>query len=253
MIINVNTENIITMDLRIGILECDHVDPDLRDTYGDYDEMIANLVHTQDNSIEFSVYDLIAEQFPVDLNACDAYIITGSRFGVYEDLPWINKAKDLVKKLHKDNIPTVGICFGHQLIAESLGGKVVKAEDKGRGLGVQTWYINSQAQWMSDSSIDPLSLNACHQDQVIQLPADSELLLSSNFCPIAGFQKDNMLGIQGHPEFDTEYTDYLFNKHKGTLNKEAAKKSKDSFKIPADSNVVGAWMVNFIKSALKTH
>jgi len=47
------------MDLRIGILECDHVDPDLRDQYGDYHEMFADLVHAQDNSIEFSVYDLV--------------------------------------------------------------------------------------------------------------------------------------------------------------------------------------------------
>lgn len=239
------------MDLRIGILECDHVDPELRDQYGDYHEMFADLVHTQDDTIEFSIYDLIADQFPVDLFACDAYIITGSRYGVYEDIPWINKAKLLVKRLYDAQIPTVGVCFGHQLIAESLGGKVIKADDKGRGLGVLSWDIKSKENWMGDFSSSPLALNACHQDQVIKLPKDSKLLLGSEFCPIASFQKDSMLGIQGHPEFDTAYTTFLFNKHKETLDENGTKKSIESFNTPANSNHVGAWMVNFIKSELE--
>ena len=241
----------ITMELRIGILECDHVVPELRDKHGDYHEMFADLVHTQDHSIEFSVYDLIDDCFPVDLFACDAYIITGSKFGVYEDFPWINKAKKLVIRLHDLGIPTVGICFGHQLIAQSLGGAVVKAEDKGRGLGVQTWEIKSNTKWMGDISSESFSLNACHQDQVIKMPADSELLVSSEFCPIAGFQTGSMLGIQGHPEFDTEYTHYLFDKHKETLDEDSIKTSKESFKTPANSDLVGAWIVNFIKIGLK--
>ena len=140
------------MDIRIGILECDHVAPELRGDYGDYHEMFADLVQAQDNSIEFCTYDLIEDSFPVDIHACDAYIITGSKFGVYEDIAWIHKAKQLVKRLYNAKIPTIGICFGHQLIAEALGGKVVKATDKGRGLGVQTWEITSNPKWMGDAT-----------------------------------------------------------------------------------------------------
>jgi len=238
------------MDLRVGILECDHVDENLRDKYGDYHEMFADLVLRQENSIEFSIYDLIEGQFPVDIRACDAYIITGSRYGVYEDIPWIHQAKQLVRRLYDSQIPTIGICFGHQLIADSLGGKVIKAENKGRGLGVQTWNIKSKPDWMSDDLPSKLSLNACHQDQVIKLPTNSEVLVTSDFCPIAGFQKGSMLGIQGHPEFNTEYTQYLFHKHKETLNDENMQLSKESFKKAANSNSVGAWMVDFIKAKL---
>lgn len=238
------------MDLRIGILMCDHVDIGLRHRFDDYTEMFADLIHAQDKSIEFSAYDLIAGQFPVDILSCDAYIISGSRHGVYEDIPWINKAKDLVVKLYEARIPTVGICFGHQLIAESLGGKVTKAVDKGRGLGVQTWDINAQSRWMNDNLTKTLSLNACHQDQVITLPDDSDVLLSSDFCPIAAFQNETMLGIQGHPEFDTEYSKYLFNKHKESLNKTTFIKVQNSFKTTVNSDVIGAWIVNFIKFQL---
>ncbi len=238
------------MELRIGILECDHVVPALMDKYGDYQEMFAELVQTQDGAIEISVYDLIADQFPVDVTACDAYIITGSKSGVYEDVPWIEKAKQLVRDLYASKTPTIGICFGHQLIAESLGGKVIKAEDKGRGLGVQTWGIISSPKWMGELSSDSLSLNACHQDQVIEMPADSELLVSSEFCPIAGFQTGSMLGIQGHPEFDQDYTEYLFDKYQDSLDDESRKTVSDSFKQNPNSDVVGAWMVNFVKSRI---
>ena len=238
------------MELRIGILECDHVVPALMDKYGDYHKMFADLVQTQDSDIEISVYDLIADQFPVDLTACDAYIITGSKFGVYDDVSWIKKAKQLVKHLYAANVPTIGICFGHQLIAESLGGKVIKAEDKGRGLGVQTWEIKSAPKWMGKLSSDSFSLNACHQDQVIEMPAESELLVGSEFCPIAGFQTGSMLGIQGHPEFDQNYTEYLFDKYEDSLDDESRKTVFDSFKQNPNSDVVGDWMVNFVKSRI---
>lgn len=238
------------MELRIGILECDHIDPELKDKYGDYQEMFDDLVHLQDKDIQLSVYDLTVGQLPLDLNACDAYIITGSRYGVYEDIPWIFDAKQLVKRIYEAKIPTIGICFGHQLIAESLGGKVIRARDKGYGLGVQSWEIISTPAWMGETGVTSISLNACHQDQVIKMPDNSELLVSSDFCPIAGFQVGTMLGIQGHPEFDYEYTDYLFKKHKDSLDKEIRRETFDSLEKKPDSNLAGAWMVNFIKDQI---
>lgn len=236
------------MEIRVGILECDHTIPALVDKHGDYHEMIAVLLQTQDSTIKVNTYDLIADQFPVDLNACDAYIITGSKFSVYEDIPWIQKARQLVRRLYNSNIPTIGLCFGHQLIALSLGGKVIRAADKGRGLGVQTWQIKSMPKWMGEFSLRSLSLNACHQDQVIEMPADSELLVSSDFCPIAGFQTGLMLGIQGHPEFDQGYTQYLFEKYDDSLDAESRVTIIDSFKQDSNSDVVAAWIVNFVKS-----
>jgi len=239
------------MELRIGILECDHVDPELMDKYGDYQEMFVDLVHIQDKEIKFSVYDLTVGQIPINLEACDAYIITGSRHGVYEGIPWISQAKQLVRCIYDARIPTVGICFGHQLIAESLGGKVIKADDKGRGLGVQTWEIKQPQQWMGvDQATSSLSLNACHQDQVIKMPDNSKLLVSSDFCPIAGFQVGTMLGIQGHPEFDYDYTEYLFDKYNDSLDEESKRETMNSLNKKPDSNLVGAWMVNFIKDQI---
>ncbi|MGK0269734.1 MAG: GMP synthase-like glutamine amidotransferase, partial [Cocleimonas sp.] len=69
-------------------------------------------------------------------------------------------------------------------------------------------------------------------------------------CPIAAYQTGPMLGIQGHPEFDYNYTKYLFDKHQETLNEESKNTAAYSFKQKPDSNTVGAWMVDFIKSRL---
>lgn len=238
------------MNLQVGILACDHVDQNLIDKHGDYSDMFSELVKTQDATIRIRVYDLLTDQFPDDINACDAYIITGSRLGVYEDIPWIYKAKKLVKRIYDAEIPTIGICFGHQLIASALGGEVIKAEDKGHALGVQTWKITNTPDWMGKPSLTSLSLNASHQDQVIKLPEGSHLFAGSDFCPIAGFQVGSMLTFQGHPEFDYAYTKFLIDKHEVKLDVTSKEKTLESLKMQPDSNVVGSWMVNFIKNEI---
>lgn len=238
------------MGLRIGILTCDHVDQAYLEKYGDYPEMFTNLLKAQDISLEVTVYDVISDQLPEDINDCDAYIITGSRYGVYENIPWIYKAKDLVRRIYSAKIPTIGICFGHQLIASALGGNVIKADDKGHALGVQTWEVIDQPNWMGDSSLSSLSLNASHQDQVIKMPDGGNLIAASDFCPIAGFQVNSMLAFQGHPEFDRSYTEFLIDKHQEKLDPVSRLATLESLNKDPDSNLVGSWMVEFIKSQL---
>jgi GMP synthase-like glutamine amidotransferase len=237
------------MSLRVGLLQCDHVADDLVNAHGDYQDMFSDLLHTQDQDIEVAVYDLTAGNFPIDLDACDGYIITGSQFSAYDDIPWIHKAKRLITNLYGANIPTIGICFGHQLIAESLGGKVEKAIDKGWGVGVQNWEIKNKRKWMGNDSPADFSLRASHQDQVVEMPADSILYASSEFCPIAGFQAGKyFLSMQGHPEFSREYTNALIEKRVDRIGKDVVEVAQRSLKRDVDNNRVAAWMVAFIKN-----
>ena len=238
------------MELRIGILQCDHVANDLIKTHGDYSDMFTDLVHSQDNTVEISVYDLTANQFPVDLNTCDGYIITGSQFSAYDDIPWIHRAKKLVSGLYKAKIPTVGICFGHQIIAEALGGKVKKASDKSWGVGVHQWEIKHQEEWMQYRTLDKIALRASHQDQVVAMPADSKLIASSDFCPIAGFQTGNsMLALQGHPEFSREYSETLIKTRADRISSDVAATALETLKQEVDVETVAAWMIEFIKQS----
>jgi GMP synthase-like glutamine amidotransferase len=241
------------MSLRIGILQCDHVADDLVDAHGDYNDMFLDLLHAQDQNIEMAAYDLTADSFPVDLHACDGYIITGSKFSAYDDIPWIDKAKQLVVKLYQAKIPTIGICFGHQLIAEALGGKVEKAEDKGWGVGVQHWEIKNQTEWMRNTPLENFAMRASHQDQVIKMPNNSTIIAGSDFCPIAGFQTgEHILAFQGHPEYSKDYTKLLISGRLKRIGKEVLDVALDSLDQEVDSKNVGAWMVAFIKQSRLT-
>ncbi|MEE9445161.1 MAG: gamma-glutamyl-gamma-aminobutyrate hydrolase family protein [Cocleimonas sp.] len=238
------------MSLRIGLLQCDHVADELIDSHGDYQDMFSDLLHAQDQDIEVAIYDLTANNFPIDLRACDGYIITGSQFSAYDDIPWIHKAKLLVTDLYQANIPTIGICFGHQLIAESLGGKVEKAIDKGWGVGVQGWGIKNPSEWMGEDAPANFSLRASHQDQVVKMPDDSKLYASSGFCPIAGFQTGkHFLTMQGHPEYSKEYTNALIEKRVDRIGKGVVEVAQKSLENDVDNSSVGAWMVAFINQA----
>ncbi len=238
------------MSLRIGLLQCDHVADDLLGSHGDYQDMFSDLLHAQDQDIEVAVYDLTTNSFPIDLHACDGYIITGSQFSAYDDIPWIHKAKLLIADLYQAEIPTIGICFGHQLIAESLGGKVEKASDKGWGVGVQKWNIKSISDWMGINPPTDFSLRASHQDQVVKMPADSTLYASSDFCPIAGFQTGkHFLSMQGHPEFSREYANALIEKRVDRIGVDVVNVAQKSLTKEVDNNSVGAWMVAFIRKS----
>lgn len=236
-----------TSSMIIGLLQCDHVADDLNDINGDYQDMFSKLIHDQDDSVEVKIFDLTADKFPHDLAACDGYIITGSQFSAYDDIAWIDKAKSLVRDLNKAKIPTIGICFGHQLIAESLGGKVEKEENKGWGVGVQHWQMKIKRDWMGDKPLENLSLLASHQDQVVDLPKNSTLIASSDFCPIAGFQTGLMLTLQGHPEFTRNYNKALISKRIERIGQETVDTAIESLNEEIDSDTVGRWMVEFIR------
>lgn len=236
------------MSLRIGLLQCDHVADNLQGIHGNYPEMFEDMLLGEDPNIEMAVYDLTSDQFPVDLTACDGYLITGSQFSAYDNIPWINKAKLLIKDLYQAKVPTVGICFGHQLIAESLGGKVSKAIDKGWGVGVHSWNIKDEEIWMSENTPSSFSLRVSHQDQVTTLPPNTKIIASSDFCPIASAQtSEHFLSFQGHPEFSKDYTKALISKRVERIGKEVSDQAVKSLKEEVDSATVGAWIVRFIK------
>jgi len=235
------------MDLRIGILQCDHVAEELQAQHGNYPEMFSQLIHNQDQDIEICTYDLTANQFPVDLSACDGYIITGSQFSAYDELPWIHKTKNLIQQLDQQQIPTIGICFGHQLIAEALGGKVAKAQDKGWGVGVHHWQVTEKPEWMDNTDVEQFAMRASHQDQVINAPPESVVFASSDFCPVAGFQFNKLLTFQGHPEFSRDYAEALINKRVARIGESRVTAARNSLKHDVDADLVAQWMISFIQ------
>ncbi|MBO6825245.1 MAG: type 1 glutamine amidotransferase, partial [Sneathiella sp.] len=122
--------------MKIGILLTGHITGELGDKYGTYADMFMDLLGSED--FEFEVFPVLEGNFPTDINQCDGWIITGSKHGAYEPHGWIPPLEELIRNLKEADKPTLGICFGHQVMAQALGGKVEKYHG-GWGVGHQTY------------------------------------------------------------------------------------------------------------------
>ena len=157
----------------LGILKTDDVREELQSKFGSYPTMFETLFGKADPQLQFITYDVAQEEHPKPLNSCDAYLITGSKAGVYDDFPWIVSLKKLVQDLAQHKIPVAGICFGHQVIAASFGGKVIKSPS-GWGVGTHKYQLNKQLNGIGKDSL--FTIIATHQDQVVKVPHQADIL-----------------------------------------------------------------------------
>lgn len=236
--------------MKLGILLCDNVNQTLRSQYGDYSTMFAKLLLQTNAPLELAFYEVHKGEYPTELGECDAYLSTGSRCSVYDDLPWIDELVNFVRRLYDAQIGLVGICFGHQLIAHALGGKVSLSYN-GWGLGISTAQIVNKKPWMSPE-LPLVGLIVSHQDQVIALPANSQVILANDFCPYSAIQVgDHFLGFQGHPEFTVEFSSALMNYRQDIIDPGRLEQGKRTLDKVADSQSVALWIVNFLQQTVK--
>lgn len=237
--------------MKIGILATGITPDELLGTFGSYADMFVQLFDEADCSFEYEVFDVREDEFPENASVCDGWIITGSKFNVYQNLPWMQKLKALILEIHAGNKPMVGICFGHQIIAEAFNGKVDKYEG-GWGVGLQRYELTGEFDFIP-SSENSFTINSMHQDQVIEKPANAQVFATSDFCQYAGLiYDDRILTIQAHPEFTLEFEDVLVNARKGTVVPlDVAEQGLATLRQPGaatDSSEVARWMAAFLKS-----
>ncbi|MBX2872626.1 MAG: gamma-glutamyl-gamma-aminobutyrate hydrolase family protein, partial [Saprospiraceae bacterium] len=190
--------------MKVGLLLCDHVRTAYLDEFGDYPPMFAAAWP----SFDFEVFAVCDGEFPASIRDCNAYLASGSRYSVYEKKDWIAELKTFVQEVAAKELPYLGVCFGHQLLAEALGGAVKKVES-GWCVGTHSFEMKEQEDWMNPYQSSLNLLMMC-QDQVQVLPSDSKVLASAPTCPVGMFQVgDRMLGVQAHPEFSKAYDQVL--------------------------------------------
>ena len=231
--------------MKIGILNTDAVKPEFAAKFGEYPDMFAGLLLAVDPQLELVTYEVVTNEYPADLDEVDAYIITGSKLSVYDDVPWINQLKDFVRDLHRAKKKIVGICFGHQLIAEALGGKTSKAE-VGWCVGVHKSTLTAEA---ADYGIDAsdFQLLSNHQDQVQKMAVGGKLLVGTESCLIAMTAVgEHILTFQGHPEFAKPYARALLDMRREIFGETLYQKAVSSLQQETDQLQVGRWILNFI-------
>ena len=187
---------------RVGIIETGSP-LDRRPSCADFPKMFRDYFGEQPG-MEFSTFSVFRGTPLPEPEACEAWLITGSPAGVYEDHDWIPPLAGFVRETVGRSIPMLGICFGHQLMAQALGGKVEKS-GKGRGIGVHEYALTAAGEKLFPGA-RKLNLIAAHQDQIVAPPPGATLLASSDFCEYAGFRYgDAGLSLQGHPEFTADF------------------------------------------------
>lgn len=228
--------------MKVGILICDHVEDRLREIQGGYDQMYAAML----SPLACESFFVCDGHFPESAAVCDAWLVGGSKYSVYDDLPWIVRLKDFVRQIEEKNQPFVGICFGHQMLSEALGGEVRKAEG-GWCLGIHNFKVLEYKSWMIPPQ-SSIHVSMLCQDQVRRIPDDSEVIAASPQCPVAIYQVGkNMLGIQGHPEFSIEYKAAIIESRRLRFGDSKTDEALESLGKTIHHQVLIQWIIQFIK------
>jgi GMP synthase-like glutamine amidotransferase len=210
--------------MQIGILQTGESPDALRADMGDYPDFFETLLAGR--GLTFRRWAVLRNDFPASVQDCDGWLITGSRFGAYEDHPWIPPLEDFIRTAYAQHVPVVGICFGHQIIAQAMGGKVEKYQGG--------WSVGPTEYDFGDRTY---TLNAWHQDQVTRKPEAAEVIASTDFCENAALlYDDRMFTVQPHPEFRKEFVEGLIKfRGPGLVPDPVLKAATDRIDTPLDS------------------
>lgn len=236
------------MKLTLGILQTDDVLSDLVEEHGEYPAMFERLLRSANSNpgleLGFITYEVNKGRYPADIDEVDAYIMTGSKSSVYEQTPWVLELGEFVRTLHQRRKKLIGICFGHQMVAHALGGEA--------GPAAIGWSLgNKQTQPISGAASNPLAdkpfrLIYSHQDQVAVPAPGTEILASTDTCPIAATRLgQHILTFQGHPEFFRDYTSALYQYRRSAYPPETYAAAMASLEQSADQAWVARLMIDF--------
>lgn len=222
--------------MKIGILLTGHSPDEIMKDMGDYDAMFADLL--AGHGFTYDTYAVVDGVFPAGPDAADGWLITGSKHGAYEDHDWIPPLEQFIREVDASGRPMVGICFGHQIIAQAMGGKVVKF-DGGWSVGRTRYRIEGR----------DYDLNAWHQDQVIEPPDGAEVVGQSDFCRYAALvYGDRMYTVQPHPEHTAEFVRRLIDERgRGLVPDPLLDAALERVAVPTDNQIMADRMAAFLK------
>jgi GMP synthase-like glutamine amidotransferase len=231
--------------VKVGILETGRPPEPLIERFGTYASMLTRMLGEAGLDPEIEIFDVQTGAYPDRVEAFDAYLITGSPAGVYDGAQWIEDLKAFLVAA-RGKAKLVGVCFGHQVMAEAFGGKVVKSP-KGWGVGLHAYEVCSREPWMDDAA--SISIPVSHQDQVIELPPEARVIAASDFTPFGALAYDGYaVSFQCHPEFDPVYAAALAERRRGgALSDAEVDGAVESLKAPNDNGRVGRWIGTFLK------
>lgn len=238
--------------MRLGILETGKLAEHLAAEHGHYPAIFQELYAPVIRDLEIVPYEVVHAVFPDTPTECDAWLITGSKYGVYDDQPWIEPLKAFLREIRDARIPMIGVCFGHQIMAEAFGGKAEKSS-KGWGCGVHTYELLTKPTWLKLKE-PSFAMHAMHQDQITAMPEDAICVARSSFCENAiiaygDLEQPYAISIQPHPEFSTDLGKALVWYRRGThIPEPVADTALDTFGKRVDGRAFAKSCLSFIQN-----
>ncbi len=240
------------MATSLCILNNDTLDPTAASTFMSYGVMAEKLLRkagAQDWNVE--IFNTMEQQYPDSFDRFDAVLLTGSKFDSFSSEPWVVELRRRVRTLLAQKKKLLGICFGHQLIAYCMGAKVGRS-DKGWGTG-RMRYQWVEPDFPAANGRTEIALLASHQDQVLELPAGTRLIATSEFCPVAGYAKgEEVFCVQAHPEFVPAYSEHIIGRRRGSWADDTVDKALESLKLGHEGDAVARMMVAFVQGSSAT-
>lgn len=226
----------------ILIIKCGETFPEIKAKHGDFEDWIIKASNLP--STVFKIFNVSQGEQLRHPSEYIAAIISGSHANVNQRLPWIKQLKDWIVTARYSNIPVLGICFGHQIIAEALGGRV-KLNPEGTIEGAISMKLTKagQACPLFKKTGDGFDSYASHTFSVSELPIGAVLLAQSGNI-IESFRVDKIYGIQFHPEYNDEIM--KMHLHFSKI------KAKNKMRVKLKSNFKNQSIIpNFFDVALK--
>jgi GMP synthase-like glutamine amidotransferase len=228
--------------MKINILLCDTFDGELPDDIPEYAFLLRQLFGKLNKHVRYEIFDVRANIYPTSLRGDELYLIPGSHASAYDDTPWVKLLITFIRTMYSEGVKMAGICFGHQIIAQALGGKVERAK-RGWVPGVRTSEI-IDPKALTFFTKGEMSLFYNHHDQVVTLPPQAKCFARSKFCPVEGFYiDDKVLTFQGHPEYTAEYNRYLLLNHAVNEPEEVKTMAFASLNRATDSLAAAKWII----------
>ncbi|HEY9028533.1 MAG TPA: amidotransferase [Burkholderiaceae bacterium] len=235
--------------VKVCILDNDHLDPAVADTYVSYGVMTEKMFAAAGVPWQFERFDTTQGVYPASFDDYDVVLLTGSKADSFSDEPWVRTLRERVTGLLGQRKKLLGICFGHQLIAHCLGTEVGRAPN-GWGMGRMAY------DWVGPAPLKPaaagtsINLLASHQDQVLSLPDGAVLQATSDFCPIAAYSiDDHVFCVQPHPEFIAAYSAYLLDKRRDKVGEERYATARAELALPHDGLEIARFMQSFVEGS----
>lgn len=235
----------------IGILECGQTSPDWIEEHGEMAAPFPPFLRSADAVLDFKVYKAHRHELPAQADECDAWLVTGSPASVHERLPWQPALAQFLVSAAQQR-PVVGICFGHQLLHDALGGEVQRSS-KGWGVGVQDYPLKAVPDWAPPGALDGdrFHLIALHQDQVTTAAPGTRVLAGNAFCAL-GITTigENVLTIQAHPEMTTRLARDIYESQRTEQGDAITDAAVQSLQTRIDSRPAAHWVLAFVRHRL---